>query len=168
VSMRHASNMFTLGAATMFALLISSVGPSTAEYDCVYRGTAPTCAGKCLSGEVERGRGANIDGNNCFTGTKVLCCKPGLNPRIEVRTEKGCGTGARPWGSPGCTQQHGAGTLKEKSTAAGQVKQPKGSETFKEKTTAAEEVKQRKGAGSLKLPTSTAGEKETTRPVPTR
>jgi hypothetical protein len=139
VSIRHASNVFRLSAATMFTLLISSAvqaQPSTGEYDCVYRGTAPVCAGKCLRGEVERGRGKGIEGDICLTGTKVLCCK------ISSRSQP-----------------------PEKSPAE-RVNQPKGSGTLKEKTTAAVPVKQPKGAGPLKVLDSTAGEKERKRPIP--
>ena len=42
---------------------------------CVWRGTAPFCAGRCEPGEDERERtDSPPDGNSCLTGTKALCC----------------------------------------------------------------------------------------------
>ncbi len=38
-----------------------------------WRGTAPFCAGSCLSGEVQKGVSDSGDGAHCVTGHKVLC-----------------------------------------------------------------------------------------------
>ncbi|MGA9824099.1 MAG: hypothetical protein WBQ53_04530, partial [Methylocystis sp.] len=64
-------------AACLLANAICATGV-VAQEKCVWRGTAPFCAGKCLAGErgIERGQSqyAADGGADCVTGSKVLCC----------------------------------------------------------------------------------------------
>jgi hypothetical protein len=56
---------------------------------CVWRGTAPACDGSCEAGEEYRGAGTSSTnqptvsgglvggfGSSCWSGSKVLCCRP--------------------------------------------------------------------------------------------
>ena len=60
---------------------------------CVWRGTAPFCAGECQPGETEHVRTQHpSEGDSCITGTKVHCCKPDLrktsDPTAANRTDR--------------------------------------------------------------------------------
>jgi hypothetical protein len=72
----------------LFMLATHVVTPVEAQQPtyCVWRGTAPFCAGDCKSGEEgsERTDSPPV-GDSCLTGTKILCCKyPPPTPR-EIR-----------------------------------------------------------------------------------
>lgn len=57
-------------------LLLFAAASANAE-TCVWRGTAPFCAGECEQGERGLQRTAHpAVGDSCLTGTKILCCKP--------------------------------------------------------------------------------------------
>lgn len=55
---------------------------SSGLYADTWRGTAPFCKGRCLSGETEIARNKNGNGGHCVTGSKALCrnaaalCRP--------------------------------------------------------------------------------------------
>jgi Ricin-type beta-trefoil lectin domain-like len=68
------------------SLVITPVEAQPATY-CVWRGTAPFCAGDCKPGEEGSERTANPpEGDSCSTGTKILCCLyPPPTPR-EIRS----------------------------------------------------------------------------------
>jgi hypothetical protein len=70
-----------MGVVALFTCVsITVVGPGRA--DCVWRGTAPICAGECNADEIEAKRqgtdyiaeGEPNFGQYCYTGTKALCC----------------------------------------------------------------------------------------------
>ncbi len=46
---------------------------STTLVSDTWRGTAPFCAGECLSGETQIDSSSSGDGGYCWTGKKVLC-----------------------------------------------------------------------------------------------
>jgi hypothetical protein len=50
---------------------------------CVWRGTAPYCAGQCRNGEVPRQHSRSAGGLACITGDKVLCCAPEPEPAAQ-------------------------------------------------------------------------------------
>lgn len=43
---------------------------------CVWRGPAPFCAGRCLRGERTVRTSVRGNGSRCVSGHKVLCCRP--------------------------------------------------------------------------------------------
>src|SRR4051794_32807639 len=56
-----------LAAAGILSAMLASARADT------WRGTAPFCAGHCLSGETQVGVSDSGDGGYCVTGHKVLC-----------------------------------------------------------------------------------------------
>ena len=76
--------IITAFGAGIFMLASQFATPADAQ--CVWRGTAPACAGECKPNEILRerrggglitpfgGPGEPPYGSNCITGTKALCC----------------------------------------------------------------------------------------------
>lgn len=50
--------------------------PITIPGTCVWRGTAPFCAGRCLRGERRVAVSKTGSGRRCVSGWKVRCCRP--------------------------------------------------------------------------------------------
>lgn len=69
-----------MGVTLAACVMIAGVAPARAE--CVWRGTAPACAGECNADEIEVKRqgtdyvaeGEPNFGQYCYAGTKALCC----------------------------------------------------------------------------------------------
>ena len=49
-----------------------------------WKGTAPFCDGKCISGDLELTQSRCGDGNTCWAGIKVLCGRPATVTTAEV------------------------------------------------------------------------------------
>jgi hypothetical protein len=81
VSTAARTSRLVVGVAAVFTCVsIAIVAPARAE--CVWRGTAPACAGECNAAEIEVKRqgtdyvaeGEPDFGQYCYAGTKALCC----------------------------------------------------------------------------------------------
>ncbi len=65
--------------ALIVGLFATQVAASAGAETCVWRGTAPFCAGSCEPGERGLEQTATPPvGDACLTGTKILCCRPDL------------------------------------------------------------------------------------------
>lgn len=58
------------------------------QEQCVWRGTAPICDGRCEAGEVEQkqciGGGDSQCGQRCLIGHKALCCRVEKSPKASL------------------------------------------------------------------------------------
>ena len=77
-TMRNKLNIWARLSAAFLLANVAFAPDASATQTCVWRGTAPFCAGKCKAGEkgYERGlSGYAADGGaDCVTGSKILCC----------------------------------------------------------------------------------------------